>query len=366
MSSPYGPPPPLASPWHTAYQTFTPAAGLGARLPPTGPPPQAQGPPPGAWGQPPQQHSGFYGQPPHSASFFHHDPAAAAWAQAQAQQQQYSYFGAPQPPQPTREPPGQQNADRMPIFSTGPHYGPVLEPFIVRALQIELKLNPLISPPGDDPSAHAYLKWNMLFPTSTVQRTDDKHHMSWMDGRDAPATFPRVTVLHLVSEHFPWMFTVSEKVPDRGVTCGEVIDAIGAELSKLTTGADYSGLSKPNQGAVSLAYNHNRSRNPGVPGGALGKGLRRLDFLKRNVNFAGIEVNSQMVWRLLGETFPCTFVLKSEPFTRREAEEQDLTRLRPGSSQGGRSRSRAGSMKISVHSPSDKSHSDNDSLDNDR
>ena len=120
MSSPYGPPP-GASPWPMSHQTFTPAAGLGIRLPPSGPP-QPQGPPPGAWGQPTHQHTGFYGpQPPHSGSRFN-DPSAA-WFQTQ---QQPAYFGMPPPmsmfpPRPTREPPGQQNADRMPPFTPGPN-----------------------------------------------------------------------------------------------------------------------------------------------------------------------------------------------------------------------------------------------------
>lgn len=150
------------------------------------------------------------------------------------------------------------------------------------------------------------------------------------------------------------MFTVRESAEDRGVTCGDVIEMIGKELNKLTTGADYNRLSSAEQAQVSMFYHHNRSRNPGVPGGALGKGVRRMDYLRKNINFAGIEVNERTVWKLLGGNFPCTFLLKSESLSRREAEEQDQNRLRSTSSQGTRSRSRAGSMRISVQSPSDR------------
>jgi hypothetical protein len=215
-----------------------------------------------------------------------------------------------------------------------------------------VKLNPLISPLAEDASDQIHLNWNMLLPTSTAQRSADLPHVSWWKGRDAPATFPRISSLRLVSDTIPWVLHVEAKDISLGVTCGEVIDSIGQQLHKFSRKRDYDRLTSSLRREVSIAYRHNRSRDSG---GHLGQGLKRLDFLRQDTMFAGIEADDRVVKRVCGDVLPCTFVLKCSktfPMTRQEVEDQEA-RLHAGSS------SRPSSNTwVNVHPPTADSNED--------
>ena len=197
-----------------------------------------------------------------------------------------------------------------------------------------MKLNPLISPLPEDGPDQVHLIWNMLFPTSMVQRSTDSSHISWSKGRDAPATFPRVSSLRLVSDTIPWVLNVEARDIGIGVTCGDVIDSIEQQLVKFSDKRDYERLTRSLRQEVGEAYRRNRSRDPDVPGGRrLGEAMKRLDFLRQDTMFAGIEVNDRVVKKLCGDVLPCVFVLKCSKRSplRQEVEDQD-TRLRSNSS----------------------------------
>lgn len=229
--------------------------------------------------------------------------------------------------------------------------GPVLEPFLVRVVRANLKINPLIQVydenTGDD-SAH--LLWNMLYPTSTVQRSTDPTHVSWFKGRDEPATFPRVSWLRIVSEITPWVIEVHARDKERGVTCGDVIDAIGYDFNKRTQKEDFQIYTALEQRELTNAYHWNRSRNPGAPGGQLGSGMKRLDFLRSRTMFGGLELNERTVKRVCGEVLPCTFVLKCAPAMEPSKREQQERELRMKAS--GRSRANSTNTRITVEGPS--------------
>ena len=193
--------------------------------------------------------------------------------------------------------------------------GDVLDPFLIRVVRADVMLNPLISPRSD----RVHLNWNMLFPTSTVQSSTDPSHISWSKGRDAPATFPRISSLRLVSDTIPWVLNVEAKDIGIGVTCGEVIDSIGQQLLKCIDEHDYERLTLSLRQEVDNAYRRNRSREPGVPGDQLGQEMKRLDFLKQDTMFAGIEVNDRVVKRVCGDFFPCVFVLKCSTWRGRKS-----------------------------------------------
>ena len=201
----------------------------------------------------------------------------------------------------------------------------------------------------------------MLFPTSTVQRSTDPSHISWSKGRDAPATFPRVSSLRLVSDTIPWVLPVEARDIGIGVTCGEVIDSIAHQLAKFSDKHDYERLTPNLRREVGIAYRRNRSREPGVPGGQLGQGMKRLDFLRLDTMFSGIELNDRVVKRVCGDVLPCVFVLKCSktfPMTRQEAEDHQA-RLQADNS--GRPRSRANSTtRIVVHPPTPASDDEDD------
>ncbi|KAJ3728340.1 hypothetical protein C8R42DRAFT_571312, partial [Lentinula raphanica] len=204
-----------------------------------------------------------------------------------------------------------------------PTDGPVLEPFLVRVLNLKPRLNPLIQPHRDP--EHDYLKWTMLMPSSMVQRSSDESRVSWSNGRNDPATFPRVTSLRLVPNLLPFTIEVFARDPNIGVTCGDVIDTIGDSMLKHSGKSEFEILSPDRQKMVSEAYRHNRSRALGVPGGRLGNGLRRMDFLGRETEFGGIKDDPATVRKICGEDLPCTWVLccrSRYPMTREEIDEQ--------------------------------------------
>lgn len=228
---------------------------------------------------------------------------------------------------------------------------------IVHITGVQVKVNPLLAPVPDDGPDQVHLKWNMLFPTSTIQRSIDPSHVSWSKGRDAPATFPRLRELRIVSDTIPWIIQVKASKADSGVTCAEVIEAIARDLYKNTGRAEFEALPAQARNEVRAAYKHNRSPLPNVPGGMLGDGLKRLDYLRKNSIFGGIEFNERVIRKVFRDLMPGVLVLRCRQnmMTKAEIEDQrrrmasDRERSRPPSSNG---RSRANSTSISIKSPS--------------
>ncbi|KAG6879900.1 hypothetical protein C0992_009891 [Termitomyces sp. T32_za158] len=201
--------------------------------------------------------------------------------------------------------------DRVDPFMAGSGYGPVLDPFEVQILQhVHSRINPLLEPMADTAPDRPHLKWNMLFRSNDCYLSTDESHVSWSKGRDEPATFPRVTKINIVSETFPWTIPIEASNPAIGVTCGEVIDQLSASLSHLTSKQDFEILDQKRKTVVAQVYRQNRSRDPGVPGGTLGEGIRRLDYLGKDIIFGGIYRDDQVVFKLLGTRPSCHYVLK--------------------------------------------------------
>ncbi|KAF7298461.1 hypothetical protein MKEN_01371200 [Mycena kentingensis (nom. inval.)] len=203
-----------------------------------------------------------------------------------------------------------QGADRVGDFVEGPHYGPVLQPFLIRAVKAHMRLNPLLGPADTSSTTAPYLKWNMLWPANQCVRSDDPPHVSWSKGRNEPATFPRTTYLRLVSATVPWSINVYATNQDVGVTCGNVLDAISSTMYGLAGQAEFDMLPLAQRRLVGEAYRHNRSRAQGVPGGGLSAGMLRMDWLMGDTSFGGIRENERLVRaRCGGELIPCTFEL---------------------------------------------------------
>lgn len=202
------------------------------------------------------------------------------------------------------------NADKVDPFLPGSSYSPVLTPFLVGVVDARIKLNPLITPLPDDGGDKPHLRWNMLYTSNYCQRSDDKSHVSWSKGREAPATFPRLTSLRIITELMPWTIEVIAQNPAVGVTCGEVIDGISDCLYRMASRADFESLSIRRKPVVSESYHHNRSVAADVPGGRLKNGMMRLDFLCKYSIYGGIELNDQLVKKITGVVLPCVFVLR--------------------------------------------------------
>lgn len=224
-------------------------------------------------------------------------------------------FGAPPGPPPPAAPPRQperltraERYDKIGHFAAGPHYGPVLEPMLVKAVEAKLQMNPLLLPLGDE-EHHPHLQWNMLFSTAHCHRSTDPSHRSWSNGRQEPATFPRVTELRLVSRVFP--STVDIRATNRaiGITCGDLIEQLSDYLQRRLRKEDYESAPPARRRAIRDAYHHNRSRTMGVPGGQLGDGLKALDWLGTQTMFGGIQQNEQYLLERFNVVMPCVLEL---------------------------------------------------------
>ncbi|KAF9233209.1 hypothetical protein BU15DRAFT_22553, partial [Melanogaster broomeanus] len=197
--------------------------------------------------------------------------------------------------------------DRIDPFAEGPHYGPVLEPFVAKVVNAAVMLNPILTAPTD--TQEDYLRWNMLFHTSDCHRITESGQ-SWVKGRKAPATHPRLTHIRIISRTFPWMINARAQDPKVGVTCGEVLDAIFAYLYDDVAEKEYDRMSTLKRRQVWESHQHNRSNDPNVPGGRLGESLKRLDWLGPSSKFGGLMTNIDFVKEHCGYTLPCTFELK--------------------------------------------------------
>ncbi|KAI0810874.1 hypothetical protein BC629DRAFT_1436858 [Irpex lacteus] len=226
---------------------------------------------------------------------------------------------APPPPQPSRAMPPARGAsdgvDKFDKFAEEPSYGPVLDTFLVRVVKARLELNPLLTPPPEDNSDRPFLKWNMLFPTAQCQRSTDPGHRSWAAGRYAPATWPRVKSLRLISRAFPWEIQIKAEDPNLGVTCQDVIEGIHEFMYGRVSSQQLDNASQQHKRIVGQSYWHNRSTARDVPGGRLHNTLLRCDWLGLNTRFGGIDmVDARLLKEIAGGAdLPCTFELKCLP-----------------------------------------------------
>jgi hypothetical protein len=313
----------------------TPFAAFGAyapALPPTNPPapPGQYAPPPG----PPPPHgyaAGPYATPAQPYATPHGYPMAFATPAWPTAPMAYAPSGPPPPVVPPRQPERHTRAeryDKIGRFAAGSHCmcllcitricnsscarahtdGPVLEPMLVKAVAATPQINPLLIPIGDEDD-RPHLRWNMLFSTAHCHRSTDPTHRSWSNGRQEPATFPRVTEIRLISRAFPWTVHIRATNRSIGVTCGDLIEQLSEHLQRRLRKEDYEGTSGARRRAIRDAYHHNRSRSAGVPGGQLGDGLKVLDWLGPQTMFGGLQLNEQLLLERFNVVTPCMLEL---------------------------------------------------------
>ena len=119
--------------------------------------------------------------------------------------------------------------------------------------------------------------------------------MSWADGREDPATFPRVTSLRIMSRSFPWIVDIQAVDPSIGVTCADVIDQLSTFLLGAQQQSDFESEPLTKQRLISKTYYENRSAADGVPGGRMGRAMCRVDWLGRETMFDGLERDTEFV-----------------------------------------------------------------------
>jgi len=204
---------------------------------------------------------------------------------------------------------------------------------LLKAVAATPQINPLLVPIGDEED-RPYLRWNMLFSTAHCHRSTDPSHRSWSNGRQEPATVPRVTELRLISRVFPWTLNITASNRTHGVTCGDLVEQLSDHLQRRLRKDDYDGASGPRRGAIRDAYHHNRSRSVGVPGGRLGDGLKVLDWLGTQIMFGGIQNNEHLLVERFNVAPACMLELVCVDRPLVGDEEDDMEELRQARRRG--------------------------------
>ena len=180
--------------------------------------------------------------------------------------------------------------------------GPVLEPLLLHVVGARVKLNPLIQPPPDDAVDRRHLEWNMRLPSTQCQQST-RAHVPWSYSCNQPATFPRVSLMRIVSESFPFVFNIPAKDSHVGVTCGDLIDNMADNFSKWSSQRDYETLPAEKRKKVQETYwCHRRTADSPGP-------MQMLDFLCEDMMFGGVVVDDTLVKRRYGNLPPSIFAL---------------------------------------------------------
>ena len=98
------------------------------------------------------------------------------------------------------------------------------------------------------------------------------------------------------------MIHVKASDADVGVTCADVMEALYKNFHKNFSREEVNRWSKARLEKISAVYHYNRQAKEGVPGGALGKGFRRVDYLSEYTVFDGIEYDATMAAERFGYT----------------------------------------------------------------
>ena len=113
----------------------------------------------------------------------------------------------------------------------------------------------------------------------------------------------------------PWVIKIVAANKDVGVTCGELIDTVSDFLHTGVSGDEYGNYDEETKRTVGNAYHMHRSRGDDVPGGRMGQGLLRADFLEKESMFMGVVEDGDVVKKRLQlreakRRYPCVWVVK--------------------------------------------------------
>ncbi|KAF8514731.1 hypothetical protein BU17DRAFT_18829, partial [Hysterangium stoloniferum] len=181
--------------------------------------------------------------------------------------------------------------------------GPVLTPLEISILDVKVQINPLLAP-STDTADQPYLEYNVLLPVRSARRSTDQAGRSWTGGRTAPATFPRVTKLNLISKTFKWVMIIEADNPTLGVTCSDVLHGIHEDMNRLAPRSTIEGLAPREYNLLMESYKINRSTARHAPGGEFGAPVKRGDFLHRSIMFDGIVEDEAFTLQKLGASGP--------------------------------------------------------------
>ena len=199
---------------------------------------------------------------------------------------------------------------RLRFSDLPPIDGVVLDPLQFTVLKAKVAVNPLLMPTTDDDPKKKSIIWNVLFDTNQAHLSTDRSSRSWNEGRDDPATFPRLTSVRLCSPCFPWIIDVSNQ---HGVTCGDVLDKLFDFFNRIIDKTEWESFPDTFKASVGAAYKWNRSTARGAPGGRYyGPAIKRGDILRTYTVWKGLVCDEKYVADQMGTPPGCTLVVVLE------------------------------------------------------
>ncbi|KAF8298166.1 hypothetical protein DL93DRAFT_2068124, partial [Clavulina sp. PMI_390] len=194
--------------------------------------------------------------------------------------------------------------------------GVLLDPLQFTVLKAKIAVNPLIQAASEEEGnlSKKSINWNVLFDTSSAHLSTDRPSHSWNDGRDEPATFPRLTQIRLCSPCFPWIIDVAAAPGDgRYVTCGDVLDRLHDFFGRIIAKDEWDSYPESFKASVGQAYRWNRSTARGAPGGRYyGPAIKRGDILRSYTTWKGLVLDEKYVEEQVGSPPGVTLVVVLE------------------------------------------------------
>lgn len=189
--------------------------------------------------------------------------------------------------------------------------GPVLTARTAGVLSVEPLINPLLMPPNGD--GGIFVRWNMLYPTSYASPSSSLSAELWTERLREPATFPRLSSLHVISRGFPWSIPIHAAPDAAHVTCFDVIEQIHKFLYRFIPKLDTELASREHLQAIRAAFRVNRTPPDGLPGRLLNEelfnGPKRVEWLCECTAFMGIDRDIAYIQHRVSAAVPGLFVL---------------------------------------------------------
>ncbi|KII94274.1 hypothetical protein PLICRDRAFT_27158 [Plicaturopsis crispa FD-325 SS-3] len=209
-------------------------------------------------------------------------------------------------------------------WSAGRSYAPVLTTPLAQAILAEPSINPLFLPSANDDRTH--IKWNLLYPDSYARPSNSLSPKAWADRLNEPATFPRLSNIHVISPCFPWMIEIRSDAQDVALTCHDVIEQLHRFLYQFLSNTDMDTALPTHQDAMWESFDASRNPPDELPGrlliGPIFNGLRHVEWLCGTTEFLGLDANSEYIRERVGVVIPGMFVLScAKPPTVKESDQ---------------------------------------------
>lgn len=172
--------------------------------------------------------------------------------------------------------------DAMPDWTAGVDHGPILDSESVAKLGLHPTLHPILRSTSSDDD---YIVWNMIYPEETAIRARKDVQEPYDAFCSEPATFPRVSLLNIVSRSHPWEFIVRAYDDSVGVTIGDVLRTLFMYLSVSLKEVDLKTISSEHRQAITAAYDARTRALP--PDKELKRKTTILDWIGQETHFAG-------------------------------------------------------------------------------